>query len=263
MTKRAPGLKQKKSLSQVFLKETWPCEKITEYLSGRGASRVLEIGPGGGVLTQFLVDQGFKLTVVEKDERFADLLRIKFPEIEVLCEDILNFDLQEWIGEKSNSTYLAGNLPYQISSPILYHVTPLLPKIGGCAFMFQKEFAERLLAKPNTSEYSHLSLMMQLQSKIESICLVPKSCFQPIPKVDSQIVSIESLPHSLSGFQIQRIDKLSKMAFSQRRKKLRNSISAVLGTFKGEITVDLELRAGVLSPKDYTKLAQLLYPQDF
>ncbi len=257
--------RQRKSLSQVFLKEKWPCDRIVSYLVQKGAQNVLEIGPGGGMLTETLVERGFSLTAVEKDERYAALLSKKFPQINLICEDILQFNLEEWLGSLAtpHPPYLVGNLPYQISSPILYAVTPLLPQVGGCAFMFQKEFAERLRASPGSSEFSHLSVMMQLQSKIELLAEVPKEAFTPIPKVDSEIVSIEAYPHGLNPKQIKRIDTLSKVAFTQRRKKLSNSLSSYFNKGSTQPPIDLNLRAGALSANDYLKLAKFLFQGDF
>jgi 16S rRNA (adenine1518-N6/adenine1519-N6)-dimethyltransferase len=261
---------QKKSLGQVFLNSDWPVVRMLEVLDDWNIERILEIGPGAGILTKGLLSRGWHVTAVEKDERFAEQLVANVVALEpslagtnkltVRREDILRFDLETWLASSKAPTAIVGNIPYNISSPIVLKALPLLPKLTGVMLMTQLEFAERVAAKPNSKDYGSLSVFTQLRGKVNFEFEVGRDTFRPVPKVDSAVISIQALDALLPEAILKKTEMLTRAAFSQRRKKLRNSIRQF---FEEGITaietgspVDLERRAETLSPDEFVALAK-------
>ena len=264
------GLKQKRSLGQVFLKVAWPVDKVCERVKLWGATRVLEIGPGGGALTRGLLDAGFKVTAVEKDDRFAEKLEdykrgyvSKGNEsLDIVSQDILKFDLEAWLSESKELCAVVGNIPYNVSSPILMWVLPHLRKLKGVDFLVQLEFAQRLSANASTKSYGSLSVFSQLRAHVELECKVGRSCFQPIPKVDSALVTLRARSSQLDPKLLKAVEQITRLAFQQRRKKIRNSISQILTEdHLKDCPIDLERRPDSLRPADYVELAKFIYPE--
>jgi len=256
------GLRQKKSLGQVFLKVDWPVERIVEQLKEAGAVRVLEIGPGGGVLTRPLLAAGFDVTAVEKDDRFAAQLKEAGHErLTIINEDILRFDLEGWLATSGAPTAIAGNIPYNISSPIVLKAVPFLPKVLCMTLMTQLEFAERVAAEPHTKDYGSLSVYVQLRAATSLDFEVPRDCFQPVPKVDSAVMTLKALAEAHPQALLDRTETITRAAFSQRRKKLRNGIRQFLveaGADEKSFPIDLERRADTLTPSEFLQLGTLL-----
>ena len=254
------GLKQKKSLGQVFLREDWPCRKITEFLIQQGVKSVLEIGPGGGALTGELLASGFSVAAVEKDQRFADKLSDYWAanrSFEIHREDILRFDLKQWIDQTPGPKAICGNVPYNISSAILHRLLPHLGDVKGMIFMFQEEFALRAASRYGTKSYGSLSVFCQLRARTNLEFKVPRFCFQPVPKVDSAVVSFLPPFEKKSPEELSQIESITRMAFSQRRKKLSNSLSTILkGIDDSRVPVDLDRRCETLSPEEFANLAE-------
>lgn len=258
------GIRQKRSLSQVFLQESWPCQKIAQQICDLGIQRVLEIGPGNGILTKELLKKGLHVTAVEKDKRFADRLINIFSDnahIQIHHDDILKFDLSAWLEASKEKTAICGNIPYSISSPILQWLLPYMNRIIGAFLLVQLEFAQRLASQPNHKSYGSLSVFTQLRALVKLEFKVSKSCFYPIPKVDSAVVSL--LPHlnKHSDDILQNVEKLTRQAFTQRRKKLSNSLSPFLkdDTDKKDLPVDLNRRCDSLSPEEFIMVAKALF----
>ncbi len=261
------GIRQKKSLGQVFLNETWPAEKVVEILKKESVLKVLEIGPGGGVLTRLMVSNGFHITAVEKDDRFAEQL-IKSSEVwseslpgslAVINEDILKFDLEEWVHASGEKLAIVGNIPYNISTPIFKKILPLLDSLAVSVFMTQLEFAERLVGKPNSKSYGSLSVFIQMRSLPTLECLVEKGCFRPVPKVDSAIISLRPLEAILPAKELKWVETVCRTAFTQRRKKLLNAIKPFLKDQENEsCPIDLARRPDAISPEEYVMLADFL-----
>ncbi|MGE0171151.1 MAG: 16S rRNA (adenine(1518)-N(6)/adenine(1519)-N(6))-dimethyltransferase RsmA [Oligoflexales bacterium] len=258
---------QKKSLSQVFLQTDWPIHKVVEHLETWKIRRVLEIGPGGGVLTRALVDAGFNTFAVEKDERFVERLKEYFQDrarpnnnrLEIMHRDILQFDLPEWLERSAEPTAIVGNVPYKISTPILMWLLPHISKVKGAVFMVQLEFGNRLAAHHGTKSYGSLSVFAQLRSNVEILCKVDRTCFHPVPKVDSALVTLRPKASVPSPEILAQVESLTRGAFSQRRKKLRNAIRTVhTGIDEKDFPLDLDKRPENVSPEEYVAVAQFL-----
>lgn len=262
-------IRQKKSLGQVFLKEEWPCVKMVEALQKENITHVLEIGPGAGVLTKHLLKAGFHVTSVEKDTRFADLLTSRKQEFlegtsgsfEIINQDFLRFDLESWLGGKKTGVAVCGNIPYNISTPILRLILPYLGRLSFVSFLVQLEFAERVAAKAKTEEYGSLSVFCQLRSVPKLEFVVKKTCFTPVPKVDSAVLSLKPHLEMESPEVLLKTEMVTRQAFTQRRKMLSNSISPFLKpeTDIQSLGVPLTVRAETLDPSAWVRLAKALF----
>jgi|TARA_B100001964_G_C14149208_1_gene561204 16S rRNA (adenine1518-N6/adenine1519-N6)-dimethyltransferase len=255
-------IRQKKQLSQIFLKESWPCIAVVDFLKAQSVEHVLEIGPGSGQLTKILLENNLKVTAVEKDERYADLLQqsIDNPNFTVINQDILKFNIKEWIGSSSQSKAICGNIPYHISTPILTSMFAWLKLIKCSCLLVQLEFAERLVAKENIKSYGSLSVYAQLRSEVTLEHVVDKTCFTPVPKIDSALVSFLPKRNKEDLEILKKVEKLSKLAFSQRRKKLKNSIKPLLNEKLIEnCPIDLSRRCETLSPEEFVQLAKIVF----
>jgi 16S rRNA (adenine1518-N6/adenine1519-N6)-dimethyltransferase len=265
--KRKYWPQQKKSLSQVFLREEWPIHKIVEKLADWKIRRVVEIGPGGGILTRGLVKAGFNIYAVEKDARFAEKLTDYFSEqndstsgnIKILNEDILKFDLNEWVQQSNEAAAVVGNVPYHISSPILMWLLPHMMKIKGAIIMVQLEFAERLAALPNTKSYGSLSVFAQLRANAEILCKVSRTCFHPVPNVDSAVVMLRPKPGLHDAETLKNVETITRQVFSQRRKKLRNSLKIFPQDRIDLLDIDLNRRAETLTPAEFVAMAEKIF----
>ncbi|MFK7872057.1 MAG: 16S rRNA (adenine(1518)-N(6)/adenine(1519)-N(6))-dimethyltransferase RsmA [Oligoflexales bacterium] len=252
-------LAQKKSLGQVFLSEDWPCRKMVEKLKDWNVVSVLEIGPGPGILTRHLLDQGIQVHAVEKDSRFADLLKEKkWDHCKVTEADILRFSLDDWLKEnKGKRVAICGNIPYNISSPILQKILEAqLPAI----LMVQLEFAQRVVAPCNQKSYGSLSVYTQLRSRTQFEFHVPATVFRPQPKVESAVFSVQP-GTKYSPEVLKNVEIVSRKSFMQRRKTLSNSLSSFLQ--QGELQVkdspiDLKRRCETLSPDEFVILTEFL-----
>lgn len=262
------GFRQKKSLGQVFLKVQWPIQKICEHINSQGVTRVLEIGPGGGVLTKAMVEAGLKVTSVEKDDRLIERLKDYFylslgvtPDTFALVhQDVLKFDLGAWLAQSKEPTLIVGNIPYNISSPILMWLMPYLNQVNGACFLVQLEFAQRLSSQPSQKSYGSLSVFAQLRARVELLFKVDRTCFQPVPKVDSAVVALEGRAQQLDAKLLQKVELLTRTTFTQRRKMLRNGAGAFLGD-EGEqgCPIDLNRRPDSLSPEEFVAFARHLF----
>ena len=254
-----------------FLKDTWPVDKVVEKLRHWKVERVLEIGPGGGILTRGLLDEGLKVTAVEKDDRFAvrleDFKRTWQPqkgaELEIVNQDVLKFSLDDWLKLTGEPVAVVGNIPYNVSSSILLWVLPHLAKLQGACFLVQLEFAQRLASSANAKSYGSLSVFAQLRSRVKMECKVDRSCFVPIPKVDSAIVSLMSPTNSYSEKVLKDVEQVSRLAFQQRRKKMLNAISPLLEKVSSEdCPIDLSRRPDTIRPEEYLELAAFFFGKE-
>ncbi len=267
MSKHLKFFKQRKSLSQVFLRETWPCRKLAEQLKSLQVDGVVEIGPGAGILTQALLAENLQVLAVEKDahliEHLEDLGRS--PEaggrLEIVNQDILKFPWQDWLRKDNSKKAVCGNIPYHISTPILADIFALLPQLQGAALMVQLEFAERVAAMPGNKSYGSLSVYGQLRSNVRLAFKVPRTCFHPIPKVDSAIIVITPPSHRYPQELLERVELLTRRAFSQRRKMLSNSLAPFIEKAgpAAKTAFDWTRRCETLSPAEYVALAALLF----
>ncbi|NRA67824.1 MAG: ribosomal RNA small subunit methyltransferase A [Pseudobacteriovorax sp.] len=261
-------IRQKKSLGQVFLNTDWPVRRVVDSLSEWKVKRTIEIGPGDGILTRALLSAGFHVTAIEKDDRFAERLnhyKQTLPEnqaalLTVVNQDVLKFSLEDWIDESHESSAVVGNIPYNISSPILMWSLPLLNRLQGVKFLTQLEFASRLAGKAGTKSYGSLSVFAQLRANVELDCKVDRSCFTPVPKVDSALVSLRPKRLMLEEKLLKQVETVTRAAFTQRRKILKNAISQFTSEDLGDnYPVDLNRRPDSLRPDEFVELAKFLF----
>lgn len=258
---------QKKSLGQVFLNTDWPVVKMVEQLQQFGIQRVIEIGPGNGILTLALANAGIHVTAVEKDDRFATrLVEITREDqrklIEVENIDILKFDLARWVKQGGGTKCaVVGNIPYNISTPIVMWVLPQLQHLEAAMFMVQLEFAQRIVSAPDSKDYGSLSVYCQLRAMCDFNFEVKKGCFTPIPKVDSAVITLRPRSEPAgSEKQLQFTETVCRVAFTMRRKKLRNGVKPFMGQLREEdCPIDLNRRAETLTPNDFVNLAGFLF----
>lgn len=257
---------QKKSLGQVFLREDWPCQKLADILVQSGVQTVLEIGPGPGILTKVLLGRGLNVTAVEKDDQLADRLReqqesmSEHSKFEIIHQDILKFNLEQWIEEHPGQKLaVCGNVPYNISSPILMWLLPHLEKLKTATMMVQLEFGERVAASHSTKSYGSLTVYTQLRSKVKLDYMVPRACFKPVPKVDSAVISLKPLSDKQPDSLLKLVEQITRRSFSQRRKKMSNSLSNLLQNVPAnEIPVDLNRRCETMSPEEFLSIARII-----
>ncbi|HTR00939.1 MAG TPA: 16S rRNA (adenine(1518)-N(6)/adenine(1519)-N(6))-dimethyltransferase RsmA [Candidatus Acidoferrum sp.] len=252
----------RKRFGQNFLHDEHVIARIVRAITPGPGQRLIEIGPGQGALTAPLLDAAGRLTCIEIDRDLAQLLRERYagnPGFNLIEGDVLDVDFATLTNGPA-SLRIVGNLPYNISTPLLFHLLRHHPLIHDMVFMLQLEVVQRLAAAPGTDDYGRLSVMMQYYCEVEMLFKVPPGAFVPQPKVDSAIVRLT--PHRPSPFTAVDTDALArvvKAAFGQRRKTLRNTLKAVFSPEKlAVLPIDTGLRAENLSVTDYVRLAALI-----
>jgi 16S rRNA (adenine1518-N6/adenine1519-N6)-dimethyltransferase len=265
MNRNFKTIHQKKSLGQVFLNQQWPVQRVIDKLESLRVTRVLEIGPGGGALTKQLVLNGFKVTALEKDHRFVEFLNDwahkEQQNLEIIQGDCLKFDLAEWLLNSKESTAIVGNIPYNISSPILLWALPHIRQIKGMMFLVQLEFAQRLVARTSTSDYGSLTVYTHLRAKIHLEAKVDRKCFTPVPRVDSALVSLSAAPIEYPQELLQKVETVTRTSFMQRRKMLRNGVRQWIQHIEDrESPIDLNRRPETLTPEEFIELTNFIYP---
>ena len=221
---------------------------------------MVEIGPGLGALTEQLLDslEG-KLNVVELDRDLVPVLRTKFfnfPDFQIHEADALKFDFNA-LGSEQAPLRVVGNLPYNISTPLIFHLLENIAFLEDMHFMLQKEVVERMAAQPGDSHYGRLGIMCQYYCRVQPLFIVGPEAFSPQPKVESAIVRLvpyKELPHPVKS--VPRLQSLVKQAFTKRRKTLRNALSGVLPPEAlDDLGIDPGLRPENLSLADYARLS--------
>jgi 16S rRNA (adenine1518-N6/adenine1519-N6)-dimethyltransferase len=247
----------RKRFGQNFLTDQGIIESIVDAIDPKPGQPLVEIGPGLMALTQPLVERAGQITVIELDRDLAARLRTK-PQLNVIESDVLkvNFTaLAQDLGVPK--LRVAGNLPYNISSPILFHLLEHVNVVQDQHFMLQKEVIDRMVADAGNSDYGRLSVMLQWRYAMENVLFVPPESFDPPPKVNSAVVRMvpRAQPADLNP---QLLEELVRVAFSQRRKILRNTLGKWLEEkgFSGEF--DLQRRAEEVSVAEYEALAAQL-----
>ena len=227
---RKYGVRPRKRLGQSFLVEPNIAAGIVA-LSGIGPDDVVvEIGPGHGALTSIIVDKAKRVIAVEIDEQMADILRRELkdaPNLEVVRQDVLDYDFTAPLGNDPGRgrIQIIGNLPYSISSPILFRLMAFRDTISSMTLMFQREVAERITAPPDTKEYGILAVMTAMYTITSRVMQVPASCFYPRPKVDSSVLKMEMRGTPLCAVRdSDRFLSVVRCAFAKRRKTLLNNL---------------------------------------
>lgn len=221
-------VKPKKALGQHFLTDETIAARIAATLDDYKGMPVLEVGPGMGVLTKYLLDYGHDVTVVEIDEESVDYLNHNFPSLHgrILGDDFLKMDLAKVMGDRQFC--VIGNYPYNISSQIFFKVLDYKDFIPCCSGMLQKEVAERLAAAPGSKVYGILSVLLQAWYDVEYLFTVNENVFNPPPKVKSGVIRMKRNDVTQLGCDEKLFRTIVKTTFGQRRKTLRNSIRGLL-----------------------------------
>lgn len=220
-----------KALGQHFLNDRSILRKIVDIISPRKDELVIEIGAGKGALTFPLADRAGKVIAIEKDKAFIPLLREGNKDNLVLVEqDVLRLDFQNLLADEAafrGKVKLAGNLPYSISSPLLFKVLKDKDLFSACVFLLQKEVAERLGAQPGSKDYAPLSILFQLHFDVRLCFTLAPGTFSPPPKVRSTLVSLDKRPQPLFALSDEdSFRRFLRMAFAQRRKTLLNNLKS-------------------------------------
>jgi 16S rRNA (adenine1518-N6/adenine1519-N6)-dimethyltransferase len=244
----------KKNLGQHFLTDEGIAHKIANSLTGTGYNSVLEIGPGMGMLTKYLIERGFpEFRAIEIDNESVHYLQTHFPELkDIMRGDFLTLDIDEFFSEKMA---IIGNFPYNISTQILFKALKHKDKIVEIAGMLQKEVAERICAGPGSKTYGILSVLLQAFYKTEYLFTVPEHVFSPPPKVKSGVIrlvrnDVKSLDCDEALF-----FRVVKACFNQRRKMLRNSVRAAF-ELKRDDYHEFNLRPEQLSVNQFVLLTR-------
>ncbi|MBX3726934.1 MAG: 16S rRNA (adenine(1518)-N(6)/adenine(1519)-N(6))-dimethyltransferase RsmA [Xanthomonadales bacterium] len=226
----ATGHVPRKRFGQHFLHDPGVLARIVAAIAPQSGQPLVEIGPGEGALTDPLLATGATLTVVELDRDLAARLRARNdPRLAVLEADALTVDFGRLAAAGGGPLRLVGNLPYNVSSPILFHCLEHLDAIADMHFMLQKEVVDRMAAPPGDKTYGRLSVMLQARCSVVPLFDVGPGAFRPPPKVDSAVVRLVPLPADrLPAHDASRFAAIVKAAFAQRRKTLRNALSGVL-----------------------------------
>ena len=249
----------RKRFGQHFLTDGGIIEEIVQAIAPQAGQPMVEIGPGLGAMTRPLVERLGHLTVIELDRDLAGQLRAH-PLLTVIESDVLRVDFAalaaSMAAEADNQKIrVVGNLPYNISTPILFHLLAAVDVIEDQHFMLQKEVIDRMVAAPSTSAYGRLSVMLQWRYAMENVLQVPPQSFDPPPRVDSAIVRM--VPHAVpAAIDVNLLSELVRVAFSQRRKLLRHSLGQWLAAREFSGAFDLQRRAEEVPVAEYLALAQ-------
>ena len=255
----AQGHKARKRFGQNFLHDQHVIDKIVRAINPKHSDALVEIGPGMGAITEPLLEACGKLDVVELDRDLIPILRTKFfnyPEFRIHEGDALKFDFNT-ILQPGQRLRIVGNLPYNISTPLIFHFLAHHKIVQDMHFMLQKEVVERLAAGPGTSDYGRLGIMAQYYCKVEPLFIVGPGSFNPPPKVDSAIVRLrpyEELPYPAKDVKV--LQRVVREAFSMRRKTLRNTLKNLISADQLEaIGIDTTLRPERLTLQEYVRIA--------
>ena len=254
-------VRAKKNLGQHFLNDEGIAQKIVESLQANNLSKVLEIGPGMGVLTKFLMlNKSFETTVVEIDRESVDYINIHFPELKdrIIPHDFLRLNLNIYFEEPFASI---GNFPYNISSQIFFKVLEYRNQIPEIVGMLQKEVAERLASPPGSKKYGILSVFLQAYYNIEYLFTVNEDVFSPPPKVKSGVIRLTRNQTEHLDCDEKRFRGIVKMAFNQRRKTMRNSLKSMITTEELKTNPIFDKRPEQLGVDEFVMLVRLIDQQ--
>ena len=249
----------RKRFGQHFLSDHAIIDAIVRAIAPQAGEPMVEIGPGLAALTQPLVERLGRLSVIELDRDLAARLR-QHPQLDVIESDVLAVDFDALANRlvgvgQGGGLRVVGNLPYNISTPILFHLLRFATRVRDQHFMLQKEVIDRMVARPATADYGRLSVMLQWRYAMENILFVPPGSFEPPPRVDSAVVRMVPLaaPPQVNAA---RLEALVQLAFSQRRKLLRHTLGRWLDEhgFAGQF--DTQRRAEEVPVPEYVALAQ-------
>ena len=249
----------RKRFGQHFLVDTGVLDAIVSAIDPRPGQPLVEIGPGLGALTRPLLERCERLTVVELDRDLAAKLR-RNPALDVIEADVLTVDFAALADARDARLRVVGNLPYNISTPILFHLLAAASRIEDQHFMLQREVVDRMAAAPGNKDYGRLSVMLQWRYHVEPLFEVPPEAFDPPPRVDSAVVRMVPWP-AQADVAPDRLGALVASAFSQRRKLLRHSLGRWLEAQGYAGSFDLQRRAEEVPVAEFLALARALPPE--
>ena len=244
----------RKRFGQHFLADAGVVEAIVDAIAPQPGQAIVEIGPGLGALTHPLRQRCGTLTVIELDRDLAARLR-REPGLVVVEADVLRVDFAALAAAAGQALRVVGNLPYNISTPILFHLLGAADHVADQHFMLQKEVVDRMAAAPGNKDYGRLTVMLQWRYRIESVLEVPPAAFEPPPRVHSAVVRMVPLP-APEGVDASRLGALVTVAFSQRRKLLRHTLGRWLEAEGITVPFDLQRRAEEVPVAEYLALAR-------
>lgn len=257
--------KARKRFGQNFLHDHGVIRRIVACIGPKKGQRIVEIGPGKGALTEGIISVTERMDVVELDRDLIPILKVnlfRFPDLTVHEADAMKFDFASLATEQN--IRVVGNLPYNISTPLIFHLLSQANVIEDMHFMLQKEVVDRLAARPGDSLYGRLSVMAQYYCAVESLFIVGPESFDPAPKVESAIVRMT--PHKTLPFPVADIKGLEdtvRIGFHQRRKTLRNNYKGVLDNDDFEtLEIDPSLRPERLDVEEFVRIANFIHNKE-
>ena len=218
-------VRPRKRFAQNFLRDTHALEEIASLIGALPSDRLIEIGPGQGALTELLLATCPDMRAIEIDRDLCAALTSRFPKLRLVEGDVLAGSLESLV-ESEQDSRLVGNLPYNISTPLLARVAQLAPRIRDAWFLLQREVAMRLVAEPGTRDWSRLTILVRLSFQAEIGLTLEPECFYPTPKVTSCLVHLKAKPLQRRIISHAIFEQLVLQAFTQRRKKLTNALHA-------------------------------------
>ncbi len=263
------GLRPKKALGQHFLLHPHQARRIVAALNLTYEDTVVEIGAGLGALTGFLAPAARRVIALERDPELARFLAeellAEFPGVEVVCEDVLKFDFPGAAREAGRAVAVVGNLPYQITSPLLFTLIRDLPAISQAVLMMQQEVGARLTASPGTKDYGILSVLGQYHFRVTRLFALSPGNFHPPPQVDSVVLRLVPEPPKPAALDAAVLHRVVKTAFGHRRKTLNNTLGSgaeafglspeVMRSLLGELGIDLTRRGETLSVAEFVEIS--------
>jgi 16S rRNA (adenine1518-N6/adenine1519-N6)-dimethyltransferase len=263
-------VRAKKSLGQNFLVDSNYQKKIVDALQLRDDDELIEIGPGTGAITQHMVTRVRKFTAVELDDQLAAALRDRYadmPSFHLVHQDVMKVPFAE-LAQNAEAVKVVGNIPYNITSPLIFRLLERDARPAVILFMVQKEVADRIVAPPGDKEFGALTVGVQAVASAERLFVVPKGAFRPVPKVDSAVVRIvPRRPFSLSAEEESDLRTLTRAAFAMRRKQFQKILRSAEGYgLSGEDVTALEARFDrpltarpeEFSPQQFVQMSRML-----
>jgi 16S rRNA (adenine1518-N6/adenine1519-N6)-dimethyltransferase len=246
----------RKRFGQHFLVDSGVIDAIVRAIDARAGERVVEIGPGLGALTQPLRASGARLTLIELDRDLAARWRTA-ADVEVVQADVLGVDFAALARSAGQPLRVVGNLPYNISTPILFHLLAFAPQVVDQHLMLQKEVVDRIAAAPDGRDYGRLSVMLQWRYDIEQLFDVPAVAFDPPPRVVSSVLRMRPWREP-AAVNPELLSEIVMVAFSQRRKLLRHTLGRWLERAGADVAFDVQRRAEEVPVAEYVALAQTI-----
>lgn len=266
MNKTHLGHTARKRFGQNFLNDPFVIDNIISAIAPQQGQPLVEIGPGLGALTEPMCEKVEHLNVIELDRDLAKRLRhhpFHSAKLNVIEADALSFDFTQFASTYGQSLRVFGNLPYNISTPLMFHLFKHKDAIKDMHFMLQKEVVERLAATSGSKQYGRLSVMAQYFCKVIPVLVVPPGAFIPPPKVESAVVRL--VPHPTPSVKVNDLALLESVtahAFNQRRKTIRNSLSKLISENElNALNIDPNLRAEKLTLTDFAHIANVIQNQ--